>query len=66
MNMLQEGSRIGHHAGYRVGVPIPLEGYENKRIYVWFDAVTGYLSASIEWAKLQGEPESGRSGGSSL
>ena len=32
------------------GIPIPLEGYEDKRIYVWFDAVIGYLSASIEWA----------------
>lgn len=33
------------------GVPIPLPGYEGKRIYVWFDAVIGYLSASIEWAE---------------
>ncbi|GAC1537588.1 MAG: methionine--tRNA ligase [Herpetosiphon sp.] len=39
------------------GVPIPLEGYEEKRIYVWFDAVIGYLSASIEWAQLQGTPD---------
>ena len=41
------------------GVPIPLPGaaYESKRIYVWFDAVIGYLSASIEWAERQGEPE---------
>ncbi len=35
------------------GVPIPIEGYEDKRIYVWFDAVTGYLSASKLWAKEQ-------------
>ena len=37
------------------GVPIPLEGYgpdSTKRIYVWFDAVIGYLSASIEWAAV--------------
>ncbi|MDR1441177.1 MAG: methionine--tRNA ligase [Bifidobacteriaceae bacterium] len=36
------------------GIPVPLEGWEenpNKRIYVWFDAVVGYLSASIEWAR---------------
>ncbi len=33
------------------GVPIPIPGYEGKRIYVWFDAVIGYLSASKEWAK---------------
>lgn len=32
------------------GVPIPIEGYEDKRIYVWFEAVIGYLSAAIEWA----------------
>lgn len=39
------------------GVPIPLEGYEDKRIYVWFEAVIGYLSAAIEWAKSIGEPD---------
>jgi len=45
------------------GVPIPLEGYEeqgDKRIYVWFDAVIGYLSASIEWALDRGTPEAWR------
>ncbi len=36
------------------GVAIPLEGYESKRIYVWYDAVQGYLSAAIEWAALSG------------
>ncbi|WP_017603352.1 methionine--tRNA ligase [Nocardiopsis alkaliphila] len=42
------------------GVPIPLEGWNenaNKRLYVWFDAVIGYLSASIEWARRVGEPD---------
>ncbi len=38
------------------GVTIPLEGYETKRIYVWFEAVIGYLSASQEWAERRGEP----------
>ena len=36
------------------GIPVPLPGWEdnpNKRLYVWFDAVIGYLSASIEWAR---------------
>ena len=45
------------------GVPIPLEGYEeqtDKRIYVWFDAVIGYLSASIEWAADRGTPDAWR------
>ena len=37
------------------GVPIPLDGYEGKRIYVWFEAVSGYLSAAVEWAKLHGD-----------
>ena len=39
------------------GIPIPLEGYETKRIYVWFEAVIGYLSAAKEWALIHGEPE---------
>jgi methionyl-tRNA synthetase len=42
------------------GVPVPLPGYEGKRIYVWFDAVIGYLSASKEWAKSTGDPEKWR------
>ena len=42
------------------GVPIPLEGYEEKRIYVWFDAVIGYYSASIEWAERRGTPDAWR------
>lgn len=40
------------------GVPVPVEGWESKVIYVWFDAVIGYLSASVEWAKTFGEKES--------
>ena len=39
------------------GVPIPLPGYESKRIYVWFEAVIGYLSASKEWAQSTGNAE---------
>ena len=39
------------------GVSIPLEGYESKKIYVWFEAVIGYLSAAVEWAGLQGAPD---------
>jgi methionyl-tRNA synthetase len=42
------------------GVPVPLEGYEGKRIYVWFEAVIGYLSASKEWAKSRGDGEGWR------
>ena len=39
------------------GVPVPLPGYESKRIYVWFEAVIGYLSASIEAGTNSGNPE---------
>jgi methionyl-tRNA synthetase len=45
------------------GVPIPVAGYEElagKKIYVWFDAVIGYLSASVEWALNRGEPDAWR------
>ena len=33
------------------GIDIPLEGYDDKKIYVWFEAVLGYLSATIEYSK---------------
>ena len=42
------------------GVPVPLDGWRDqpmKRIYVWFDAVIGYLSASVEWARRTGDPD---------
>ena len=42
------------------GLPVPAEGYEDRRIYVWFEAVIGYLSASVEWAARKGEPDAWR------
>ena len=42
------------------GIPIPLPGFEKKRIYVWFENVIGYLSAAKEWAQRQGTPEAWR------
>jgi methionyl-tRNA synthetase len=39
------------------GVPIPVAGYEDKRIYIWFENIIGYLSASKEWAGGQGQPD---------
>jgi methionyl-tRNA synthetase len=39
------------------GVPVPVAGYEAKRIYVWFDAVIGYLSATREWAQRGGDAD---------
>ncbi len=42
------------------GIPVPIAGYEHKIIYVWFEAVIGYLSASIEWAANNGRPDAWR------
>ena len=42
------------------GIPVPVEGWNGKCLYVWFEAVIGYLSATIEWAKLTGQPEAWR------
>jgi methionyl-tRNA synthetase len=42
------------------GIPVPIPGWEGKCLYVWFEAVIGYLSAAIEWAKLSGDPEAWR------
>ena len=49
------------------GVPVPLDGWRDqplKRLYVWFDAVIGYLSASVEWASGPEIRTRGGSGGS--
>jgi len=43
------------------GIPVPVEGFEDKRIYVWIEAVIGYLSATKEWAKIRGDGEKWRS-----
>lgn len=40
----------------KFGIPVPVEGWEDKVIYVWIEAVVGYLSASIEWASKVGNP----------
>ena len=42
------------------GIPVPVDGFENKRLYVWFEAVIGYLSASVEWAERRGDGDSWR------
>ncbi|MGQ4833007.1 MAG: methionine--tRNA ligase [Candidatus Asgardarchaeia archaeon] len=39
------------------GIPAPFEGAEDKTIYVWMEAVLGYISATIEWSKKIGNPE---------
>jgi methionyl-tRNA synthetase len=45
------------------GVRVPVAGYDerdDKRIYVWIDAVVGYLSAAVEWARNSGNPDAWR------
>ena len=39
------------------GIPVPLPEWEDKRLYVWFEAVMGYFTASVEWANNIGEPD---------
>lgn len=39
------------------GIDVPLEGWEDKKMYVWFEAVMGYFTASVEWAKNTGQPD---------
>jgi methionyl-tRNA synthetase len=41
------------------GIPVPVDepGWEGKKLYVWFEAVIGYLSAAIEWAHISGRPQ---------
>ena len=43
------------------GIPVPVDGFEGKCLYVWFEAVIGYLSATKEWAKSSGDKERWRS-----
>jgi len=39
------------------GIPVPLEGWEGKCLYVWFEAVIGYLSSTVEWGHLYDQPD---------
>ena len=39
------------------GIPVPVPEWEGKCLYVWFEAVIGYFSASVEWAHNRGQPE---------
>ena len=39
------------------GIPVPVQEAAGKCLYVWFEAVVGYLSATIEWCKLNGKPD---------
>lgn len=43
------------------GIPVPVDGWEDKCLYVWFEAVIGYLSAAIEWSQINEQPDAWRS-----
>ncbi len=63
MNLLDDVKPRSYTRDLDWGVRVPLDGWRDrpdKRIYVWFDAVIGYLSASIEWARRSGDPEAWR------
>jgi methionyl-tRNA synthetase len=63
LNLLDDLRPRAYTRDLEWGVPVPLDGWRdlpNKRIYVWFDAVVGYLSASIEWARRSGDPDAWR------
>ncbi|MCF6746593.1 methionine--tRNA ligase [Blastococcus sp. KM273128] len=63
VNLLEDLKPRSYTRDIDWGVPVPLDGWRDrpdKRIYVWFDAVVGYLSASIEWARRSGEPDAWR------
>jgi len=62
LNVLESGELRGRPITRDIawGIPVPVPGFDDKRIYVWFEAVIGYLSAPQEWAWLIGEPEKWR------
>jgi len=42
------------------GIPVPVEGWDEKCMYVWFEAVIGYLSGVVEWGLLHNDPNAWR------
>ncbi len=63
LNLLDDLKPRSYTRDLEWGIPVPLDGWRDrpdKSIYVWFDAVVGYLSASIEWAQRSGDPEAWR------
>lgn len=39
------------------GVRVPLAGWDERRLYVFFEALVGYVSGSVEWAQAEGDPD---------
>lgn len=61
-NMVRSGELHGRPVTRDIGwgIPVPVPGFENKTIYVWMEAVTGYLSVTFELAQVEGDPEGWR------
>jgi len=58
LNLLKEGLKPRPITrDNKWGIPAPFKGAEDKTIYVWFDAVLGYVSATIEYFRRQGNAE---------
>jgi methionyl-tRNA synthetase len=63
INLLDDLKPRSYTRDLEWGIPVPLDGWrdrKDKSIYVWFDAVVGYLSASMEWAARSGNPDAWR------
>ena len=63
LNLLQDVRPRAMTRDIDWGIPVPLPGWQEnpgKRLYVWFDAVIGYLSASVEWARRTGDVDAWR------
>jgi methionyl-tRNA synthetase len=63
LNLLDDLKPRSYTRDLEWGIPVPLDEWRHrpdKSIYVWFDAVVGYLSASIEWAQRTGDPDAWR------
>ncbi|KPJ50737.1 hypothetical protein AMJ40_01900 [candidate division TA06 bacterium DG_26] len=57
-NLLEEGLRDRPFTrDLSWGVPFPVEGAEGKVVYVWYEALIGYISSTIEWAHTRGDPD---------
>ncbi len=58
LNSIKEGlPRRAITRDLKWGIPAPFKGAEKKTIYVWFEAVLGYVSAVKEWAEIKEQPE---------
>ncbi|GIK66631.1 MAG: methionine--tRNA ligase [Chloroflexota bacterium] len=53
----QRGRPMTRDVNWGIKVPIDDPAWSEKRLYVWFEALMGYFTASIEWAHNNGQPD---------